>query len=298
MSLARVPPTDRRNVRSYTFRARDKTLLLGERTALMGVVNITPDSFYAGSRFPHSDQAVEVALEMVEKGATILDLGAESTRPGGAAVPVEEELSRLLPVLSKLRPRTDALISIDTRKSVVAGRALALGADVVNDVSGLSADENMAATIAAAEAGVVVMHMLGTPETMQTRPEYDDVVSEVVGALRSGSRRAISAGIARDSILVDPGIGFGKTVEHNLTLLNRLSELSELDIPILVGTSRKSFIGKLLSLPPENRIFGTAASVACAVLRGADVVRVHDVGEMGEVVRVADAIRRVGGGRE
>ena len=264
----------------------------------MGVVNVTPDSFYADSRFPHSDQAVEVALEMIEKGAAILDLGAESTRPGAAAVPTEEELSRLLPVLSKLRPRTDALISIDTKKSVVAGRALALGADVINDVSGLLADKNMAATIAAADAGVVVMHMLGTPETMQTRPEYDDVVSEVVGTLRSGSRRAISAGIARDSILVDPGIGFGKTVEHNLTLLNRLPELSKLELPVLVGTSRKSFIGKLLSLPPENRILGTAASVASAVLRGADVVRVHDVGEMMEVVRVADAVRRAGGGSE
>ena len=296
MSPTRVPPTDRRNVRSYTFRARDKTLLLGEHTALMGVVNVTPDSFYADSRFPHSDQAVEVALEMVEKGAAILDLGAESTRPGAPTVPTEEELSRLLPILSKLRPHTDALISIDTRKSVVAERALALGADVINDVSGLLADENMATTIAAEGAGVVVMHMLGTPETMQTRPEYDDVVSEVLETLTSGSRRATSAGIARDSILVDPGIGFGKTVEHNLTLLNRLSELSKLDLPVLVGTSRKSFIGQLLSLPPEKRIFGTAASVAGAVLRGANVVRVHDVGEMMEVVQVADAIRRAGDG--
>jgi dihydropteroate synthase len=264
----------------------------------MGVVNVTPDSFYAGSRYPRPDRAVDAALQMVDEGASLIDLGAESTRPGSTGVSLEEELARLLPILERLRPRTSTLISVDTRKSIVAERALAVGADIVNDISGLSADENMAQVVAAAGAGVVIMHMVGTPATMQRQAVYDDVVKDVEKALAKGSERAISAGIARESILVDPGIGFGKTIEHNLVLLNRLSELSQLGLPILVGTSRKNFIGRILTAPPEGCIFGTAASVAVSVMGGAHIVRVHDVREMREVAQVTDAIRHVKGGSE
>lgn len=261
----------------------------------MGVVNVTPDSFYEESRVLEPEAAVERALALVAAGADIVDLGGDSTRPGAKATSLEEELRRVVPVVQKLRPLTTALISVDTRKAAVAERALDAGADVINDISALDGDPGMAGVIASAGAGLVVMHMRGTPATMQENPEYGDVVNDVRDSLHRAVRRAESAGVAPDSIFVDPGIGFGKTVEHNLVLLNRLSCLFPLGKPILVGTSRKSFVGYLLdSRPAADRLMGTAASVACAVLRGADAVRVHDVAEMSDVVRVADAIRNEG----
>jgi dihydropteroate synthase len=278
-------------VRSLTFRARGKTLELRERTALMGVVNVTPDSFFANSRFPDPERAVEAALELVESGADIIDIGGESTRPGAQPVDEESERERVLPVVAKLRTLTRVLISVDTRKASVAERALEEGADIVNDVSALAGDPRMAGVVAAARAGLVLMHMRGTPGTMQREPQYEDVVSEVSSFLAGAIARAEAAGVGEESILVDPGIGFGKTAEHNLTLLNQLSALSALGKPILVGPSRKSFLGDLVAGSEENRLLGTAASVACAVLRGAQVVRVHDVREMKDVVAVADAIR-------
>lgn len=260
----------------------------------MGVVNVTPDSFFAGSRRLDPDQALDFALEQVEAGADILDIGGESTRPGATPVDVEEETRRVVPVVARLRPLTRLLISVDTRKASVAERALDAGADMVNDVSALGFDPRMVEVVARAKAGLALMHMKGTPSTMQVSPSYRDVVAEVKEYLVGAIEKAESAGVANDSILVDPGIGFGKTLEHNLTLLHHLSSLSELSKPILVGTSRKSFLGRILSGGPEDRLLGTAATVACAVLLGASVVRVHDVREMRQVVAVADAIKNQG----
>jgi dihydropteroate synthase len=280
-------------VRALTFRAKNGRLNLGERTALMGVVNVTPDSFYAGSRRLDPDEAVGLALELLEAGAEIVDIGGESTRPGAAPIGAEEEIRRLVPVVAGLRPRTRALISVDTRRAAVAERALVEGADIVNDVSALS-DPGMAEVVSRANAGLVLMHMRGTPSTMQTSPSYRDVVAEVKDYLGRAIEKAESFGVSSESILVDPGIGFGKTLAHNLTLLHNLSSLGELSKPILVGTSRKSFLGRILPGGPEERLLGTAASVACAVLLGASVVRVHDVREMRQVVAVADAIKNQG----
>jgi len=269
----------------------------------MGVVNVTPDSFYPGSRRLDPEQALAFALEQVEAGADIVDIGGESTRPGAAPVDVEEEIRRVVPVVARLRPLSRVLISVDTRNAAVAERALEAGADIVNDVSGLG-DSRMADVVARAKAGLVLMHMKGTPSTMQASPSYRDVVAEVKEYLVRAVDKAESAGVSSRSILVDPGIGFGKTLEHNLTLLHHLPSLSELAKPILVGTSRKSFIGRILSETSvrragsdgEERLLGTAASVACVVLLGASVVRVHDVREMRRVVAVADAIRNQGVG--
>ena len=256
----------------------------------MGVVNVTPDSFYEGSRYPDASEAIDIALGLIEAGADIVDIGGESTRPGGQEVAVLEELERVLPVLEGLRARTEALLSIDTRKTAVAEGALEAGADIINDVSALG-DDGMAELAARARAGVVLMHMRGTPETMQGKPVYEDVVGEVKAYLRNAVERAEAAGVSSEAILVDPGIGFGKTLEHNLTLLRELQALTELSKPVLVGTSRKSFIGRLLSDTSKDRLFGTAGSVAAAVLNGASVVRVHDVKEMSDVVTVVDAVR-------
>jgi dihydropteroate synthase len=280
-------------VRSLTFRARNERLNLGETTALMGVVNVTPDSFYAGSRRLDPDQALRLALELVEAGADIVDIGGESTRPGAAPVEVDEEIRRVVPLVARLRPLTRVLVSVDTRRAAVAEQALLAGADIVNDVTSLG-DPRMAEVVARAKAGLVLMHMQGTPSTMQRAPSYRDVVSEVKEYLGHAIERAEESGVSSESILVDPGIGFGKTLEHNLALLHNLSSLRELSKPILVGTSRKSFLGRILPGGPEERLLSTAASVACAVLLGASVVRVHDVREMRQVVAVADAIKNQG----
>lgn len=275
----------------FTFRARGKSLVLGRRTALMGVVNVTPDSFSDGGRFLHTERAVARALELRAAGADLIDIGGESTRPGADPVPVEEEMARVLPVIEGLRGRTEALVSVDTTKAEVAERALALGADVVNDVSALCADARMAEAVARSRAGLVLMHRKGSPKDMQRDPRYGDLLGEVRDFLADAVRRAESAGVAADSILVDPGIGFGKTLEHNLTLINRLDFLAPLGKPILVGPSRKTFIGKALGRPVEDRLMGTAAAVAAAILRGAHVIRVHDLPEMAEVARLTDAIQ-------
>jgi dihydropteroate synthase len=259
----------------------------------MGIVNVTTDSFYAASRAVEPEAAVDRALALVAAGADIVDLGGESSRPGAGTTSLEEELARVVPVVRKLRPLTSAVLSVDTRKAEVAERALDAGADMINDISALEGDPRMADVVARAGAGLVVMHMKGTPATMQEDPRYRDVIDEVRGHLGRAVGRAEAAGVATDHIFVDPGIGFGKSLEHNLVLLNRLPALYELQKPILVGTSRKSYLGRLLDRPPaEERLMATAASVACAVLRGADAVRVHDVAEMRDVARVALAVRR------
>lgn len=259
----------------------------------MGVLNVTPDSFYDGGRYAERESAVRRALQMVEEGADIIDIGGESTRPGSQPVSEEEELRRVLPVVEAVRVRVDVPISIDTTKSRVAQRALQAGACMVNDISGLGFDPRMAEVVAQAGALCCLMHIQGTPQTMQKNPQYTDVVRDISAYFEERLALAERAGIPRQNIWLDPGIGFGKTVEHNLQILRRLREFTVFGLPILIGTSRKSFIGKVLGdLPPEDRLEGTAATVAVAILNGANAVRVHDVQAMVRVARTVDAVLR------
>lgn len=263
----------------------------------MGVLNVTPDSFSDGGAYPSTDSAVQKALEMVRDGADIIDVGGESTRPatvygGSTAVSADEELRRVIPLIERLAAESAVLISIDTTKSAVADAALKAGAHIVNDISGLTFDPAIASVAAAHGAALVVMHIQGTPETMQIAPYYEDVVAEVKEFLAASVAAARKAGVT--SVIIDPGIGFGKETEHNLSLLRNLSEFRALGCPILIGTSRKGFIGKVLELPVQERLEGTAASVAVAVMNGASIVRVHDVKEMKRVVRMTDAILHAG----
>jgi len=257
----------------------------------MGVLNVTPDSFSDGGLFLDPGRACEHAHRMVEEGADLIDVGGESTRPGALPVPLEEELKRVLPVVKRLSKELKVPLSVDTYKAEVAEAALGEGADLVNDIGALRLDPRMASVVAKAQAGVVLMHMKGSPRTMQENPTYEDLIGEVLTFLRTRVEVAEEAGIEPSAILVDPGIGFGKRVEHNLLLLKRLSEFQVLGKPILIGPSRKSFIGAVLKLPVEERLEGTAAAVAVAVLNGAEVVRVHDVRPMARIVRMIDAIK-------
>jgi len=269
--------------------ARGRRLAL-DRTRVMGVLNVTPDSFSDGGRYLEPDAAVKHALEMVEDGADVIDIGAESSRPGAEPVPEEEELRRLIPVVREVCRRVAVPVSVDTTKAAVARQALDAGAAIINDISALQADPAMAAVVAEAGAGLVLMHRQGTPKTMQQDPRYGDVVADVREFLYERMQTAAQAGSAADHILLDPGIGFGKNLSHNLTLLARLGELRPLGRPILVGVSRKSFIGEALDRKTGDRLMGAAAAVAVAVLRGAGLVRVHDVRAMKDVVRMVDAI--------
>lgn len=262
-------------------------LRLGGRAWIMGILNVTPDSFSDGGRHFDPRRAVAAGLAMTE--ADLIDVGGESTRPGAEAVPDAEELRRVLPVVRALAA-AGRRVSIDTMKASVAEAAFAAGAAVLNDVSALS-DPAMARVAAKAKVAVILMHMKGTPRTMQRRPRYRDVVAEICDFLGGQMERALSAGIPRARILLDPGIGFGKTLEHNLEILRRLEEFRSLGRPIVVGTSRKSFIGRLTGRAPGERRDGTAATVAAAILRGADVLRVHDVREMSDAARVAERLR-------
>ena len=266
------------------------------RALIMGVLNVTPDSFSDGGKFLDVDRAVAHAREMAQAGADIIDVGGESTRPGAAPVSADEELRRVLPVIERLR---DLIVSVDTTKGVVAEKALAAGARIVNDVSALRFDPRMAKIVRDAGAGVVLMHMQGTPQTMQQQPRYNGVVAEVGSFLAERIAFAEAQGLKKMQIAVDPGIGFGKTVADNLRLLARLGEFSSLGCPMLVGTSRKSFIGKVLAPPgagpareADGRLWGTAATVAWAVAHGARILRVHDVAEMSDVVRMVEAVQQ------
>jgi dihydropteroate synthase len=258
----------------------------------MGILNVTPDSFSDGGLFRKPEEAVLHGVRMAEEGADILDIGGESTRPGSKSVSLDEELRRVLPVVEGLAGRVKVPLSIDTTKSQVAERALQAGASMVNDTSGLTDDLQTASVAARHGAALVLMHRKGQPKVMQEDPRYDDLIGEIASFLKASARKAKEAGVGEDQIIIDPGLGFGKTLEHNLYLLKHLSELSVLGKPILIGPSRKSFIGKILNLPVEDRMEGTAAAVTAAVLNGAALVRVHDVKEMVRVIRVADAIRR------
>jgi dihydropteroate synthase len=272
---------------------RSQRLPLGARTWLMGVVNVTPDSFSDGGKFFDLGAAVAHGVALAKAGAHLLDVGGESTRPGAQAVGVEEELRRVVGVISGLVRACPGLpISIDTSKAQVAQVAVDAGAELINDVTGLQGDPAMARVAAETGAGLCLMHMLGTPRTMQQDPRYADVVAEVKAFLEAAAGRALAAGVKASKIVVDPGIGFGKTVEHNLTLLRRLNELRALGYPVLVGTSRKAFLGVLTGKSAPDRAGATAATVAIVAAAGsADIVRVHDVSEAKDAAAVGDAVR-------
>ncbi len=271
-----------------------RSLPYGERTLVMGVLNITPDSFSDGGKFYSPESAVEHALEMIAEGADIIDIGGESTRPGSAFVSEQEELQRVIPVIEKLVTETSIPISVDTTKSSVACAALEAGAEIVNDISALRFDPAIADEVAKVKAGLVLMHSRGTPKTMQQLPPVKDIMGEVIGGLRESIAVAEQRGVSRESMAIDPGIGFGKTAAQNVELIAHLDQLARefADFPILIGTSRKSFLGKLLdNSPTDQRLHGTIASIAAAVMKGAHIVRVHDVKAAVAAVKVADSIR-------
>ena len=268
-------------------------LVLGERTLVMGVLNVTPDSFSDGGRYLDAHAAVARALEMERAGADLIDVGGESTRPGSEAISATEELRRVLPVLERLRGRLKIPISIDTSKAEVAEAAVYQGAEIINDVTALRADPRLAEIAAKRRLPLILMHMRGDPRTMQKKPFARDVMRDVWTGLRRAASIARHAGVSKAQVVLDPGVGFGKSAEQNFELLQRLPELARLGHALLVGTSRKSFLAKAPGGAPDaDRIWGTAATVAASILGGAHIVRVHDVAEMVEVARVTDAVRR------
>jgi len=263
-------------------------------TLVMGIVNVTPDSFSDGGKFFSPEVAISHASKLIAQGADIIDIGGESTRPGAEQVSESEELKRVIPVIEKIRTDNPTiLISIDTTKASVAKHAVEAGADIINDVSGLSFDNNMIGIVESFNIPVVIMHMKGNPQNMQLNPKYKDIVNEILDFFKIKIKIAIQSGINRSMIILDPGIGFGKTVDHNFELLSRLNEFNVLELPIMIGPSRKSFIGITLDLPPEDRVEGTAAAVSAGVMNGASIVRVHDVKSMKRVVRIIEKVRNV-----
>lgn len=273
------------------LKCKGYALEIGERTLIMGVVNVTPDSFSDGGLYLDKESAVNYAKRLVGEGADIIDVGGESTRPFSEPVSIEEELGRVLPVIKTLSKEIEVPISIDTYKAEVASKALEAGASIVNDITGLS-DKRMAEIVAESDVPVIIMHMKGTPKDMQENPQYDDVVREILAFFRERIERGLIEGIKRDKMLIDPGIGFGKTVEHNLEIIRRLDEFKILDKPLVIGTSRKSFIGKVLGLSVEERLEGTLATITASIMKGADIVRVHDVKECKRTAMMTDAIVR------
>lgn len=279
----------------YRWRLRSRTLVLGERTLIMGILNVTPDSFFAGGRYSDAQLAVDRAFEMERQGADILDVGGESTRPGADPISADEEIARVMPVLEGVRGKLRIPISLDTQKAEVAEAGLRAGAEIVNDISGLRTDPELAAIVKRTGAGLILMHMHGVPKTMHKGPFARDVMRDITQGLRASIARARQARISEAKILVDPGIGFGKKYEQSFEALGKLPALARLGYPLVVGVSRKSLIGWALgskreTRPPEQRAWGTAAAVTAAILNGAHIVRVHDVEEMSQVARVADAV--------
>ena len=274
------------------FKCRDYSLALGSRTHIMGILNVTPDSFCDGGEFIEKEKAIEHALKMESDGADIIDIGAESTRPGSETIEALKQLERIESIVRQLAKALKVPISIDTTSELVASRCLDAGASIINDISGLSNEQEIGKVVAEYGAGIVLMHMLGNPKTMQDNPEYLDVMSQIVEFLEVAKKRAMDCGINQDQILLDPGLGFGKTTEHNLQIIKSLEQLKVLNSPILMGISNKSFIGNILNLPVEERGYGTAASIAYSIINGAQVVRVHDVKNMKQVADLTDEIKR------
>ena len=273
-----------------TLETRGRRFSLGPLTWLMGIVNVTPDSFSDGGMYFDVQKAVDRALELAFEGADIVDIGGESTRPGSRPVPEAEEIGRVIPVIRALRKKTTVLISIDTTKAAVARAALDVGADMVNDTSAFRFDPAMPGVVARSGAAAVLMHMRGTPATMQDSPRYDDLIGEIGAFLGERIGVAEAAGIPRERVIVDPGIGFGKTFEHNVEILRRQEEFHGLGRPLLLGFSRKAFLGHILDRPPGERLEGTIAAAVLSVERGAHILRVHDVGPVARAVRSAEAI--------
>ena len=281
--------------KKFNLRLCSGKLVLGERTLVMGVLNVTPDSFSDGGKFYAEEQAMQHAVQMERAGADLIDVGAESTRPGSEEISIEAELRRVLPVLRGLRRLLKIPISIDTQKSEVAESALDAGAEIINDISGLKNDLRIAEVAARRRVPLILMHMRGEPRTMQKGPFARDVMKDVIQGLRKSVILARKAGVPKSQIILDPGIGFGKSFAQNYELLQKLPQLAKLGYPLLVGTSRKGFLGTTLAregkpAPPEERIWGTAATVTASILNGAHIVRVHDVAEMVQVARVADCL--------
>jgi len=298
MSVSRIALNSyRRMTKRKLFRLKlaSGTLVLGERTLVMGVLNVTPDSFSDGGKFFGEERAIEHALAMEQAGADLLDIGAESTRPGSAGISAEEEWRRLLPVFGGLRRLLKIPISIDTQKAEVAEAALDAGAQIINDISGLKSDPRVGKVAARHRVPLILMHLRGEPQTMQKEPFARDVIKDVTKGLRASVAKARKAGVAKSQIILDPGIGFGKSFAQNYELLQKLPQLAKLGYPLLVGTSRKGFLGATLAqngqpAPAEERIWGTAATVTASILQGAHIVRVHEVAEMVQVARVADCV--------
>jgi dihydropteroate synthase len=279
----------------FGLKLPSRTLVLGKRTLIMGVLNVTPDSFSDGSKFYKEEHAIEHALRMERAGADLIDIGAESTRPGSEGISAEEEWKRLMPVLGGLRRLLKIPISIDTQKAEVAETALDAGAEIINDISGLKGDPRIAEVAARHRVPLVLMHMRGEPRTMQKGPFARDVMKDILQGLRRSVAIARISGVVKSQIVLDPGIGFGKSFAQNYEVLQKLPELAKLGYPLLVGTSRKGFLGATLARDgkparPEERIWGTAATVTASILNGAHIVRVHDVEEMAQVARVTDCV--------
>ena len=261
-------------------------------TLVMGILNVTPDSFSDGGLFYNTDEAVSHALQLIEYGIDIIDIGGESTRPGAKKISEEEEIQRIIPVVKQIRElSSEIIISIDTTKSMVAQKAIQSGANIINDISGFSFDNKMIDVVRESKVPVIIMHMQGDPSNMQNKPVYDDLIIDISSFFKSKIKLAIDAGITKEQIIIDPGIGFGKTVGDNFQLINQLNKFCKLGFPVMIGPSRKSFIGTTLNLPVDDRLEGTAAAVAVGVMNGARIVRVHDVKEIKRVVTIVEKIR-------
>ncbi len=269
---------------------KDSSLDITKKVAVMGILNLTPDSFYDGGKYTQEKKALRRVEEMISQGADIIDVGGESTRPGAKRVDIEEEIRRVIPVIERIKALFQVPISVDTYKAGVAKKAIEAGADMVNDISGLRFDEELPEIIAKYKVLLVMMHIKGTPGDMQDNPSYDSLMGEIISYLAQSIRFAEEAGVDREKIVLDPGIGFGKTTEHNLEIINRLSELKSLGRPILIGVSRKSFIGNVLNLPLKERLEGSLAAVSLAVSQGARIIRTHDVKETRRAVDLTQAI--------
>ena len=278
----------------YTIRCRKRTFTLGKQTLLMGVLNVTPDSFSDGGIFFDKEKAIARGLKMVEEGANFIDIGGESTRPGSKPLGLDEELRRVIPVIEFLAKEVDVPISIDTYKSAVAKKAIEAGAQLINDISGLHLDPSLSQVAAKEDVPLVLMHIRGNPETMQKNIHYESLFSEIIQYLKDSIQRAESAGVDSEQIIIDPGIGFGKTVEDNLLILKNLQEFKILGKPLLLGTSRKSFIGKILNADVTERLEGTLSTIVAGVLNGAHIIRCHDVIQVKRAITIADAVRQAG----
>jgi dihydropteroate synthase len=287
-----MPQTLLRNKMEFRLNFSNGTFDLSARTHLMGILNVTPDSFSDGGRFLKIEDAIRRGIKMAEEGADIIDVGGESTRPRSDPIGIEEELSRVIPVIKGLSKEINVPISIDTYKSEVAKKALDAGAEMINDISALRFDPKMKEVVDEYQVPIVLMHIKGTPKNMQVHPYYDDVIKEIIEYLKESIQLAKDAGIKEENIIIDPGIGFGKRLEDNLNILKNLKKFSILNCPLLIGPSRKSFIGKILDLPVEERLEGSLAALAVAIMNGANIVRVHDVKESKRVAGIVDAILR------